>query len=296
VSENLRLVLGSVLEVFGLVGIAYLYARRFRPDLTTATRLAMHIFVPCLAFTAILRSQIEARDVAVAFGATLIQIGMGLAVGVVGLRAFGLREKRELLLPIAFVNSANIPFPLVLSNFGQEGLSAGVLCYTVTNLVIFSFGILLLHGGGRAREALREPSLWATALAGILRLLGVRPTGEEIWMRVPQMAATAAVPMMLVLFGGALAHTRLTSAREAVAATFLRYASGAMALALTLAVLRPGGILRKVLILYALLPSAVVNVVLTQRAGRDAQAVASAVLLATLVSVVLLPILLATLR
>jgi predicted permease len=138
--------------------------------------------------------------------------------------------------------------------------------------------------------------LWATVLAGLLRLLGVRATGEEIWMRVPQMAATAAVPTMLVLFGDALARTRLTSVRPAAVATFLRYASGGLALFATLTLLRPTGTLRKVLILYALLPSAVVNVVLTQRAGRDAQSVASAVLLATLVSVLLLPVLLAMLR
>jgi predicted permease len=50
--------------------------------------------------------------------------------------------------------------------------------------------------------------------------------------------------------------------------------------------------LRKILILYALLPSAVVNVVLTQKAGRDAEAVASSILLATLISVVALPIIL----
>jgi predicted permease len=296
VNEDLRIVLGSVVEVFGLVAVAYLYARRLRPDMDAAMRLSMHLFIPCLAFTAILRSELAAGEVAVAAAATLIQIGSGLLLGWLGLRLLGLGEHRELLLPIAFVNSANIPFPLLLANFGTEGLSRGVLCYTVTNLMIFSVGIVLLHGGGRMREALREPALWATGLAGVLRLLGVKPTGEEVWMRVPQLAATAAVPMMLILFGDALARTKLTSVPKAAAATLLRYASGLAGLALTLWLLRPEGMLRKVLILYALLPSAVVNVVLTQRAGRDEQSVASAVLLATLVGVVLLPILLAVLR
>ncbi len=293
-NQSLRIVLTSVVEVFGLVAIAWVYARRLRPDLTSVMRLGMHIFIPALAFAAILDSKIEAREFAVAAGATVFQIGSGLILGWIALRAVGWRDRRELLLPIAFVNSANLPFPLLLANYGTEGLSRGVLCYTVTNLLIFSLGIFVLHGGGRLREALAEPALWATAAAGLLRILHVHP--PEIVMRVPRLAGMAAVPVMLFLLGDSLARARLTSVREAALATFLRYASGAAGLLLTLVLLRPEGMLRKVLILYALLPSAVVNVVLTQKAGRDAQSVASTVLLASIASVLILPALLALVR
>lgn len=293
-SQDLLVVLASVVEVFGLIAVAFAYSRRYRLDLASATRIAMDIFIPCLAFTAIMDSKIDAREVALASTATLIQIGSGLLLGWIVLRIIGWGDRRELLLPISFVNSANLPFPLLLANFGPEGLSRGVLCYMVTNLTIFSVGILLLHGGGRIREAVKEPALWATVAAAVLRIAHVQP--PDALMRIPRLAGLAAVPLMLVLFGDALARTRFTSARPAVTATLLRYATGAVGLAVTLAVLRPEGLLRKILILYALLPSAVVNVVLAQRAGRDAGAVASAVLLATLVSVLLLPILLAAVR
>lgn len=290
-NDNLRTVLASVVEVFGLIAIAWIYVRRTRVDLAPTTRIGMDIFIPCLAFTAIMESRIQAREIGVVAAATLIQIGVGLLFGWFFLRLIGWNERRELLLPIAFVNSANLPFPLLLANFGTEGLSLGVLSYTVTNLVIFSVGILILHGGGKTRQALREPALWATVLAGTLRLMHVEP--PEALMRIPRLAGLAAVPLMLVLFGESLASTRMTSTRAALVATILRYASGAAALGLTLVILRPEGLLRKILILYALLPSAMVNVVLTQRAGRDAPAVASSVLLTTIVSIALLPILLA---
>ena len=293
-NENLRTVLGSVVEVFGLVGIAFLYARRARFDLSSTMRIGMDIFIPCLTFTAIMDSRIQAREMGLASIATLIQIGAGLLFGWIVLRAIGWRDRRELLMPIAFVNAANLPFPLLLANFGTEGLSQGVLCYMVTNLVIFSVGILLLHGGGRFREGLREPALWATILAIGLRVAHVRI--PDVAMRIPRSAGVAAVPLMLVLFGDSLARARLTAVREAIVATAVRYASGAAGLALVLWWLRPTGTLRSVLVLYALLPSAIINVVLTERAGRNAQSVASAVLLATLVSVVLLPIVLALVR
>ncbi len=290
-NENLRTVLSSVVEVFGVVAIAWLYARRLRPDLASMLRLGMHIFVPCLTFSAIIDSRIEARELMAVTVATLIQIGSGLLIGWIGLRMVGWRDRRELLLPIAFVNSANLPFPLLLANFGTEGLSLGVLSYTVTNLAIFTVGILILHGGGKAREALREPALWATIAAVALRVLHVQP--PEIVMRVPRLAGAAGVPVMLFLFGDSLSRARLTSVRPAAAAMLLRYASGAAGLAVTLILLRPEGLLRKVLFLYALLPSAMVNVVLAQKAGRDAESVSSAVLLTTLAGIVILPLLLA---
>ena len=102
--------------------------------------------------------------------------------------------------------------------------------------------------------------------------------------------------IMLLLFGETLSHTRLTVIRPALVAVLLRYATGAISVALLLWALHPAGLLRQVLIVYALLPPAVTNVVLCQRAGRDAEAVASAVLLGTLVAVPLLPLLLAGLR
>ena len=52
--NHLSIVAGSVAEVFGLVAVSWVYCRRFRPDMSGVLRLTMHLFIPCLAFTAIL--------------------------------------------------------------------------------------------------------------------------------------------------------------------------------------------------------------------------------------------------
>jgi len=287
---NLRTVLISIFEVFGLVGVAYLYARRVRFDAQAATRIGMDLLVPCLTFAALLDSRITMDELPVIGAATAIQVALGLLIGWAGLRLLGWQWRRELLLPIAFLNSANIFYPLLLANYGVDGLSRGLLINTTVNVLLFSVGIALLHGGGRARDALRQPALWVTLLAVVLRLLRIQP--PELVMRIPRLAGTAAVPLMLILFGHALAGARLRSLRAALVGTLLRYVSGAAALAVILILLDPQGLLRKVLVLYTLLPSAMINVLLTQRAGRDAEAVASTVVLTTLVGLGLLPVLL----
>jgi malate permease and related proteins len=289
--RNVQAVLTSVLPSFTLIAFAWLYSRRLRPSLHDALRLGMHLFVPCLAFTSILESKIEGGAVVAAAIATVIQIGTGLVLGWCVLLAVGWRGQRELLLPVSFVNAGYLAFPLVLAAYGQDGLSLGVVCYTVMNLLVFTVGVLILHGGGRTGAALREPTLWAVILAGILRAARVHL--PEVCLEPMRMAAKAALPLMLVLFGDSLARARLTALRGAILTTALRYGSGALAAFVTWWVLHPKGLLWHVLLFYALLPPAVTNVVLTRKAGRDEEAVASAVLLATIVSLVLLPLLLA---
>lgn len=288
---DLHTILVSSAAVFGLLGLSWAWARRRRPDLRGTLRVGMDLFVPCLAFTSILDSRIDAGAVAIAAGATAIQIGLGLAAGWALILLLGWRQKRELMMPIAFVNAANLPFPLLLANFGTDGLAIGVVCYTVMNLTVYPAGVLLLRERTELKRAFAEPALWATVAAGLLRLLHVRP--PEVLMVGARLAAAGAVPIMLVLFGDALARTRLGSIRFAAPAVLVRFLSGALALWVTLRFLQPDGLLRQVLILYALLPPAMVNVILVQNAGRDEEATAATVLLGTLVAVILLPILLA---
>jgi predicted permease len=101
---------------------------------------------------------------------------------------------------------------------------------------------------------------------------------------------------MLVLFGDSLARTRLSALRPALVITGARYVSGALALLVTLTLLRPTGLLRTVLVLYALLPPAMINVVLVRSAGRDDEGVAGAILLGTVLAVVVIPLILALVR
>jgi malate permease and related proteins len=292
--QPLATVLTSCAGVFALLAGSWLYARKMRPDLAGTTRIGMHVFVPCLAFQAILDSRLTGAAFATAAGATAIQIGCGVIAGLVALRLAGQRDRSEYLLPVAFVNAANLPFPLLLANFGPDGLSIGVVCYTVTNIGIYSLGIVLLHGRGQLRRALDEPALWATAAAAALRLAGVR-LPEPVLAPV-RLAGSAAVPLMLVLFGDSLARARLSAVRPALLITAARYLGGAAALLITLPLLKPTGLLRTVLVLYALLPPAMINVMLVRSAGRDDEGVAGAVLVGTILAVITIPLVLAFVR
>lgn len=293
-SEDLRIVLGSVVEVFGLVGLSAWYCTKTKADLSGAMRLVMQFFLPCLVFTSILEARLEPREAITLSLATALQIGIGLALGYLILRTFGRAHRPDLLLPIAFVNSANLPFPLVIANFGHEGLARAVVCYLTTTVSIYTLGQFLVQRKSSFVSFLREPTVWGTAVALAIRALPVEV--PEMALRIPRLASTAAVPLMLVVFGETLARTRVTAFGDAALAAVARYLTGLVSLAVALLVLRPEGMVRSVIVLYALLPSAVVNVMLVRRAGREADGVAGAVLFASLVAVAILPVVLARLH
>ena len=141
------------------------------------------------------------------------------------------------------------------------------------------------------RRALAEPALWATTAAGVLRLAGIRL--PEPALAPIRLAGAAATPLMLVLSGDSLARTRLRALRPALVITGARRIGGALALLMTPPLLKPTGLLRTVLVFYALLPPAMINVVLVRGAGHDDGGVAGGVLLATLLALVVIPLILA---
>ncbi len=289
--SDIQIILGSVVPVFGVVAVSYLYCRRFRPDLSTMLRVTAGFFIPCFVLTSLLEADVAASDVRSAALATALQIVVGLTLGVLVLRLLGKGDRRELLLPIAFVNSANLPLPIVLSHFGPEGVSFAIVCFLTTSMTVFTVGNFILHGKGRWADAAKEPVLWATLVALAIRLTHIELPGAVLG--IAELAGQAAVPLMLFLFGNSLARTPAGSFGPALVATAVRYAGGWIAILLTLKWLAPTGMLRSVLILYAFMPAAVVTVVLTERAGRKTEEVASTILLTTLVSLFLIPWILA---
>ena len=151
VNDNLATVLRSTTQVFGLLALSYLYCRRFRPDLTSTMKLAMHLFLPCLAFTAILDSKIDSSEAALAAGATCLQIGTGLLLGWIVLRALGWRDRRELLLPIASSTRPTSPSPSSSPISARWTLPRRHLLHGHQPDHLYRSGSLILHGGGRMR-------------------------------------------------------------------------------------------------------------------------------------------------
>ncbi|MBD3337267.1 MAG: hypothetical protein GF355_17280 [Candidatus Eisenbacteria bacterium] len=282
-----RTVLISVGQTFAVAALGYLYGRLRSPKASELTDVTMSIFVPALAITTILDTKVEAAQLGQAAGGVLIVMAVSFAGGWLALRVLKMGMRRGLILTLVIVNSANIPFPLLEPNFGPQGMAMGIMCYITSNVMVFTFGIAWMSGRLRPDLLLKEPAFLATVAALIMKFTGLQL--PPIVNETAHLAARGAIPAMLVILGQTLAGIRVQDLRLALVGVGLRYLLGFAGALLAVIVLGLDGLLRQIILFYGVLPSAVVNVVLARRYDRDADLVATMVLLTTLVAVVLLP-------
>ena len=291
---NLALtVLEITAPVFVLAAIGYAWVRlgvEYKVDFVT--RLAMTLSVPCLIFTALMKTQIDPAALTALSLATIAAYGAVTVAMVVLARLAGL-DMRAYVAPLIFGNTGNLGLPLALFAFGETGLGYAVVVFAIMAIWSFTFGIWLVAGRGAFGKVLREPLLWGTLLGGLFLWQGWE-TPRAV-TRTLELIGQMAIPLMLITLGVAVA--RLTPGRigQAVA---LSVAKLVVCVALAWAVGLWFGLDKiafGVLVLQIGTPVAVTSYLLAEKYGADAQAVAGLVVASTLLSVFALPAMLAVL-
>lgn len=279
-----------VLKIFGVLTVGLLFRKYSKLDAKPITDVTMAVFVPCLAFASIMSQEIVPVDFRSMVGASLLTIaGTGLLALAV-FRLFRIRG-RGIFLAIMFLNAANFPFPLIDDLYGAEGLFRGVLYYTAVSAMIFSLGIFIVSRTTNLLQLLRVPSLLAVMLAIALNFLGVKPPGPL--MEIVGMLGQAAVPLILFVFGYALYSVRLKHIKITLISSILRIAGGLLMGIVSIHLFNIDGLSRHIVLIYSIMPSAVINVIICKKYDADAEAVASTVLLTTALSLMTIPLMLA---
>ena len=291
---NLALtVLEITAPVFVLAAIGYAWVRlgvEYKVDFVT--RLAMTLSVPCLIFTALMKTQIEPAALTALSLATVAAYGAVTLAMVVLARLAGL-DMRAYVAPLIFGNTGNLGLPLALFAFGETGLGYAVVVFAIMAIWSFTFGIWLVAGRGAFGKVLREPLLWGTLLGGLFLWQGWET--PRVLTRTLELIGQMAIPLMLITLGVAVA--RLTPGRISQAVV-LSVAKLVVCVALAWAVglwFELDKIAFGVLVLQIGTPVAVTSYLLAEKYGADAQAVAGLVVVSTVLSIFALPAMLAVL-
>jgi predicted permease len=300
-TEIISILLQTILPVLLIAGAGYLLQRRLHVDVRTASRLALYVFSPCLAFTSLARSEMAAANLWRMAGISTLMIFAMVAVGTllaVLLRA-GKAEQTALQLTLAFGNSGNFGLSVCFFAFGQAGMDLAIIYFMASLLLSNSLGVFLASRGGAGgtwRAALRNtltmPALYA-ALLGVL----VNYTGWTVptpVMRATELAAQAAVPTMLLVLGMQLTRVRLGHDSKLIGVATPARLILAPAIAVPLAaVLSMSGLPWQVALVESAMPTAVTTIILSEEFGASTQIASGMVLVTTLASIVTLTLLLA---
>ncbi|AJE45136.1 AEC family transporter [Celeribacter indicus] len=286
-------VLEIVSPVFLLALIGFVWVRSGHEyRLEFVTKLTMTLSVPALIFTSLVTADIDPAALtalslaaAVAYGGVTVAAWLFIRVMRLDMRTF--------LAPLIFGNTGNLGLPLALFAFGETGLSYAVVVFAVMALWSFTFGVYVTAGGGSIGKAFREPLVWATALGAIFLWQGW--TLPRFAMNTLSLLGQVAIPLMLITLGVAVArlHPKGLSRAALIALGKAVLCAGIAALAGLAFGLE--AVPFAVLVVQLATPIAVTSYMLAEKYGADSDTVAALVVASTLLSIVVLPVLLALL-
>nr|CAA6822075.1 MAG: Transporter [uncultured Thiotrichaceae bacterium] len=285
--DDLLTVLGIIFPVFACAGIGLVYGRFFRPDMSVANKLNMDVFVPLLIFWAILDKPFDFSGyTGLAIGGAFIILGSGLLLlPVVVLFKINIKT---FLPPAMFNNSGNMGIPLILYAFGEDMLQAAILLFIIEMLLHFTLGIYMLDHKTHPWRLLRMPMIIAT-------LTGLGFSAGGISLPIPlletvKLLGQIAIPLLLFSLGVRLLDVDFKDWKLGTLGAILGPTAGMICALIILPFIDLDKTQTSVLLLFAVLPPAVLNVLVAEQYQQEPQRVASIVLIGNLASLIIIPV------
>jgi predicted permease len=273
-----------------VAAIGYGWGRARMPyDGDFVSHLVMLIGSPCLIISTFTHARLDTALFAHMALVAACGIAMTALVFVIVLRLTGM-PLRVYLPPMLFPNCGNTGLPLSLFAFGKEGLALALVIFMVMAVVQFSLGPAIVGGGNPLKSLVRAPVVYAAIGAVVLLYTGF---SLPVWAQnTVDLLGDVSIPLMLLSLGVSLAQLHVTGMRRAVLLSVLRLGVGAAAGFVVAWLFGLEGAARGVVIIQLSMPAAVFNYMLALRYGRDPNAVAGVVIVSTVLSFLLLPLLL----
>ena len=279
-----------IFPIVAIVMAGVVYGRLRRPDMQVANEVNLHVFIPCLVFSAIIQQPLHAvLDLPLLTAAILMHLLPAILIMPI-IRLSG-RPARTLLPPAVFANAGNLGLPLFVFAFGQVALAPAVVLFMVMNILQFTAGVRFLDRDIRWFRVATQPIVIAALLAIAYQLVGLR-IDDNLLMPVV-MLGQVAVPLMLFTLGIALAGAYFSAWRLGLwYGALVVPAVGIIAAVLILLILPLSDLQQRMLILYGALPPAVMTFIFAQRYNQEPDQVAAIVMIGNMLSVLVIPVVL----
>lgn len=279
-------VFATVFPIIAIVTVGYLYARKHAPDMAVANRINMDIFLPALIFSVMAGKNFDLyAHLDLALGSAVMVLGAGLVMKpVAGL--LGVHPK-TFVPPMMFNNCGNLGLPLAYLAFGDAGLSAFVVMFLVSNLMHFSLGIHIVNEHAKLSSLASNPIVIATFVGLGWALLKLPLPG---WLATPiDMVGQISIPLMLFGLGVRMITVDMSNWKIGLyGAIFSPLSSLIFALPFAY-IMDLSAEYTAYIVLFSVLPPAVLNYMFSERYNQDPQVVASIVLIGNIASLVIIP-------
>ena len=272
-------ILNIIAPVFILSAMGFIWVRvgfDYRTDFIT--KITMNLFLPCLIFVALMKTDLDAAAISSTFWASIVVYALITPIFFILLRVMRL-DLRTFWPPMIFSNTGNLGLPLAFFAFGEVGLAHAIIVFAVMVIYSFSIGIWMVAGRASLIGLIKEPVVWGTILGAVFMVLGWQ---TPIFLTNSlELAGQPAIPLMLVTLGVALARLKIGDYALTFFLSVIKYA---ICLGVALAVGLWFGLDKlslSILVLQISTPVAVTSYLLAERYGSDSQKVAGLVVAST---------------
>lgn len=284
--EAVLRIIGIIFPVFACAGLGAYYGWRFRPDMSVVNKLNMEIFAPFLVFWALMDKPFDFSGYwGLALGGLAVVLGSGLLLLPIAL-AFKINLK-TFLPPMMFNNSGNMGIPLILFAFGEDFLQAAVVLFIIEMLLHFTLGLYLLDHKTNPLQLLKMPMIIA-AIAG-LTLSSLHITLPMPLANTLKLLGQVSIPLLLFSLGVRLLDVRLNDWKLGVFGAIAGPVAGLISALVLLPFLHLDAVETGILLVFAALPPAVLNVLVAEQYQQEPERVASLVMLGNLGSLIIIP-------
>ncbi|MDC5804999.1 AEC family transporter [Vibrio europaeus] len=281
-------VVGILFPVFALVVVGYSVGRWLKPDFKPINRINMDAFTPALVFSSLVAMPLDTQQVPL-LTASLVAVLLPGLVMIPVCKLSKLRYKAW-APPHMFRNSGNLAIPLFTYTFGDTALASAVLLFVVSACIHISLGLALLSEGNPFKQIIKMPIFLAASTALILNLSGI-----GVWSPLYEatvLLGQAAVPVMLLSLGAQMCNMRMSGLKVGMLCTLQSLFTGAIAFAVIYFFIPLPTMQLQMMVLFTMLPPAVMNYLFAERFQIEPTKVASMVLFGNFFSILTLPLLL----
>ena len=279
-------IFGIIFPVVAIVLVGYFYATKFQPNMETANTINMNIFLPALMFSVLSKESFQIQNYQLlATSGVIVILGSGILAWIVA-KALSINIK-TFVPPMMFNNTGNIGLPLAVLAFGEIALGAAVVLFAIEMLLHFTFGAYILSKNTNFMSIFGSPILIAT-LAG----LSVNIIDFELWLPITQMIdllGQAAIPLLLFTLGTRLIGINFGDWKLGVLGSFLCPLSGLVVILIVVQFFELEHLHYQQLILFSVLPPAVLNHMMAEKYQQQPETVASIVMIGNIGSLIVLP-------
>ncbi len=286
----LEKVIGILFPVFAIAFVGYVICRVFNPDFKPINRINIDVFVPALIFSSLTTMKPDVSQLSMLFAAIT-------AVVLPGILMYPVCKVSKITFkawapPQMFRNSGNLAIPLFAYTFGDSAISSAVLLFVVSATLHTSLGMALLSDKGSLsmKHLFKTPLFIATFSALAFSFFDI-PVWTPLY-EATSLLGQAAVPVMLLSLGSQMINLRLSGIRIGLLTTLFSLSSGAITFAVIYFFIPLPQLQMQMMVLFTMLPPAVMNYLFAEKYNVEPDHVASMVLFGNFFAVITLPILL----